>query len=302
MSETARELVDQMVAAGEWPEPALLQAIIDKGEEAIAPLLDVIRQHAHGWPEEAPLDHALGLLTHLPRSDAVLPVVLELFRHYDDETLESLPDVLVPYGQVVVEPLLEVIRDRSLDWYSVAVASGIALHVTFDDAEAFARVKAVLREELAKLLSHGEEVNENEYMIASSLVSALAKAADPEGRPLVEAAIDAGLSEMLDKRDVERDYRQGPRVVQTLTANWLKTYRKQREDHLRWETERAAPRPRPAPPSNLPPRSPAKPRPEPVFPVEAPASAPERKIGRNDPCWCGSGKKYKNCHLHTDRE
>ena len=22
----------------------------------------------------------------------------------------------------------------------------------------------------------------------------------------------------------------------------------------------------------------------------------ERKIGRNDPCWCGSGKKYKRCH------
>ncbi len=20
------------------------------------------------------------------------------------------------------------------------------------------------------------------------------------------------------------------------------------------------------------------------------------KIGRNDPCWCGSGKKFKNCH------
>ena len=20
------------------------------------------------------------------------------------------------------------------------------------------------------------------------------------------------------------------------------------------------------------------------------------KIGRNDPCWCGSGKKYKRCH------
>ena len=22
----------------------------------------------------------------------------------------------------------------------------------------------------------------------------------------------------------------------------------------------------------------------------------EEKIGRNDPCWCGSGKKYKKCH------
>ena len=20
------------------------------------------------------------------------------------------------------------------------------------------------------------------------------------------------------------------------------------------------------------------------------------RIGRNDPCWCGSGKKYKKCH------
>ena len=26
----------------------------------------------------------------------------------------------------------------------------------------------------------------------------------------------------------------------------------------------------------------------------------EPKIGRNDPCWCGSGKKYKKCHLDGD--
>ncbi|WP_097002759.1 methionyl aminopeptidase [Lacrimispora amygdalina] len=26
------------------------------------------------------------------------------------------------------------------------------------------------------------------------------------------------------------------------------------------------------------------------------------KIGRNDPCWCGSGKKYKACHLEFDRK
>jgi preprotein translocase subunit SecA len=24
--------------------------------------------------------------------------------------------------------------------------------------------------------------------------------------------------------------------------------------------------------------------------------------GRNDPCWCGSGKKYKHCHLRSDRK
>ena len=26
----------------------------------------------------------------------------------------------------------------------------------------------------------------------------------------------------------------------------------------------------------------------------------ENKIGRNDPCWCGSGKKYKKCHCDFD--
>ena len=28
----------------------------------------------------------------------------------------------------------------------------------------------------------------------------------------------------------------------------------------------------------------------------APRPVPANKIGRNDPCWCGSGKKYKKCH------
>ena len=36
-----------------------------------------------------------------------------------------------------------------------------------------------------------------------------------------------------------------------------------------------------------------------------PATAPIRntgpKMGRNDPCWCGSGKKYKKCHLGRNR-
>ena len=33
-------------------------------------------------------------------------------------------------------------------------------------------------------------------------------------------------------------------------------------------------------------------------PVKATA---KDRLGRNDPCWCGSGKKYKRCHLQQDR-
>jgi SEC-C motif-containing protein len=35
--------------------------------------------------------------------------------------------------------------------------------------------------------------------------------------------------------------------------------------------------------------------------IEAP-QAPAVKPGRNDPCWCGSGKKYKKCHLAADEK
>src|SRR5262249_20919629 len=36
--------------------------------------------------------------------------------------------------------------------------------------------------------------------------------------------------------------------------------------------------------------------------VAAAAVAPPeaRNLGRNDPCWCGSGKKYKDCHWDRD--
>lgn len=29
-------------------------------------------------------------------------------------------------------------------------------------------------------------------------------------------------------------------------------------------------------------------------------AAPRSDIGRNEPCWCGSGRKYKKCHLRRE--
>ena len=40
-----------------------------------------------------------------------------------------------------------------------------------------------------------------------------------------------------------------------------------------------------------------EPEPNGGFPVvEQRQLDPERTVGRNDPCWCGSGKKFKRCH------
>lgn len=32
-----------------------------------------------------------------------------------------------------------------------------------------------------------------------------------------------------------------------------------------------------------------------------PAGRPKQELGRNEQCWCKSGKKYKNCHLNSDQ-
>ena len=32
----------------------------------------------------------------------------------------------------------------------------------------------------------------------------------------------------------------------------------------------------------------------------APKKRETKKIYPNDPCYCGSGKKYKQCHMRTD--
>ena len=33
------------------------------------------------------------------------------------------------------------------------------------------------------------------------------------------------------------------------------------------------------------------------LPLTQPVTPQPKQLGRNDPCWCGSGKKYKHCHM-----
>ncbi|MGQ0556545.1 MAG: preprotein translocase subunit SecA [Nitrospiraceae bacterium] len=63
---------------------------------------------------------------------------------------------------------------------------------------------------------------------------------------------------------------------------------------VRHEGEQPAPPPQPIL-SNPPPKLTLNRGDEPIT-AQAPAQRTENKVGRNDPCPCGSGKKYKKCH------
>jgi preprotein translocase subunit SecA len=45
----------------------------------------------------------------------------------------------------------------------------------------------------------------------------------------------------------------------------------------------------------------AAPPPPQAAPPQATVTRDRPKLGRNDPCYCGSGKKYKNCHYREDQ-
>jgi len=38
-----------------------------------------------------------------------------------------------------------------------------------------------------------------------------------------------------------------------------------------------------------------------LFSVSGTPPDSARKLGRNAKCWCGSGQKYKHCHLESDK-
>jgi SEC-C motif-containing protein len=101
----------------------------------------------------------------------------------------------------------------------------------------------------------------------------------------------------MDREFVERQYQRGGEPAREC-PDWLETYR---EDYRNHHTARPSASPKP-----LPLRAP---RPEreserAASTQKVQAQAPLRNTGpalrRNEPCWCGSGKKYKKCHLGTD--
>jgi hypothetical protein len=122
---------------------------------------------------------------------------------------------------------------------------------------------------------------------------------------MIEAAFDEDLVslDIINRKYVKEQYDDGG-LVQMAKPNWLDDYRESyaAKDKPEVEPEPSAPERFAFPSrSSYPsferesPQAPARPV-QPILTIRN--TTP--KIGRNDPCWCGSGKKYKKCHLGKD--
>lgn len=139
----ARSLVSQMVAAGEWPEPALVEQILAAGDAAVEPLREVLKTRPLGWPAEAPVVHAAGILGML-RPPSALPDLIDLAYFYKNETGAVAGDAIGAYGPAGLDALLELIGDPAIAGYHRDDLVGDAMIAAGDDPVKRARLAEVL--------------------------------------------------------------------------------------------------------------------------------------------------------------
>jgi hypothetical protein len=323
----ARYLVERMVAAGEWPEPEIVEQIVAAGDEAVDPLLEILATNPRGWPEEAPLDHAIGLLGEIG-SPRALPALVDVIRRYKGDTGESAADAIVRFGEEGFGTLLGLILDPGIVGYQRSKLVSAARGAAGDDPDRKDRLAEVLRQVFGQLAVAARELHEREAepghddthgrddlddeaaMNAvppdeelSFVVGDLSELADPLSRDMIQDAFDRGLvdTSIIDVDDVRKYYTGGGRASLE-PISWLQEYRERLADEMDSRRRVAEMRPIEFPSRSSYPSF--EPMPSEPWPVPARSAGPIRRastaIGRNDPCWCGSGKKYKKCHLGKD--
>lgn len=301
MSERARELVYQMADGTPWPDPAVMEEILAQGDDAVDPLIEVLGRDLHGWPAEAPIHSAIGLLTDLGAVRAI-PDLVNILRRYDGDIIDEIGRRLGRLGPPAVDPLCEIIRDRSLKTFQRAQAIDAARIGAGDDLVLRARVSEVLRDELSAYFDAESAPTDEQFV--TWLVTGMTDLADPLARDLIRQAFDRDLVDrwIIDEDTVEEFYAKGGDTTRDDNRPWIDWYKEWRQDHLDQNQERAEALLRPRE-DDLYDWSDAEDdeyesedEPRVVVPIRRGLERP----GRNDPCWCGSGKKYKKCHLASD--
>lgn len=260
----ARDTARELLAAGMQLAPALRERILQFGERAIPALIEIVEDPGlaledapgEGW---API-HAVDLLGELEAAEAVEPLLATIAEtEWDSIFRDRAVEILSSLGEPVLEPALRAYAassDRHFRESMLSVLGGLGVR---DE-----RVYALLVEELADDVERGA-INLGAY-------------GDPRALELLVRAFDAQRVNPSEGPAVNHVFVELKASIEdlggTLTLEQAMKLERALEPARRWTGRRREAAERPAP--------------EPVQSRE--------KLGRNDPCWCGSGQKFKRCH------
>jgi hypothetical protein len=271
--------IARLCKTGEKLDPKLREEILALGTEAVAPLLKALDDDFGDWPSI----HAVDLLVDLKATDAI-GAMLDALGELDlDDIMQSRIVVRLPdLGPAVLEPALAMLaQQRAL--HDEGADDGDVDDDAFDDEDVddggVDETVSALCEVLSKLGVKDERIFEAlcwQFDRAQTWTAGtFANYGDKRAIPILEAAIAAfepdfsylyGGTDLMDLIDAYESL--GGVLSPELRSRFDGWF-------ARWEEMKRRSR----------------------------ESRPVRtfgKMGRNDPCHCGSGKKYKKCCLDAD--
>lgn len=287
---TAEELIRALELAGRYPNPDLINAVWERKEEATPLLLQMFREAYHDdWPDED--DPRLYRFIHAGKfmlawhvKDA-LPVFADMY--IDDEMhdwCEWFEEDPADYGPVAIPYFARVLKtDSGKQWhYGRGLAGSILSQIALRRPETHDDVVSIFHALLPSLEEIPRLTDEDYDDMWSAIVIELAHMQDQTSREQILALFDA---DMIDPMFIDRAYylrvmnaKNPQRWVNKpydLLKDYEEAYEADQRQQKRIRTERRTQEQQPVRPARV---------------------TSGRKIGRNEPCPCGSGKKYKKCH------
>lgn len=204
-----------------------------------------------------------------------------------DAITETLPRIFAGMFDGNAQALFSTIADRNVDEFTRDVLLSAAAFLTWDGR--------IERDQMRLFLErfHAEKMADDEEHVWVGWIGAIAILGWRDLAPLVLSAWSEGRIPpgVLERRDFEEDLEaaeKAPDDIERFKSNslgyiddviesldWFRHWEGDSEEEEDWQSS-----------SPLPWASP-----------EEPVINPLRHVGRNDPCPCGSGKKFKKCCL-----
>ncbi len=263
----------QYIFAEEWPSPELLQEMMAQGEAIVPSLIEFLGEIQNPEVTITSICLAALMLGHMQAVSAI-PKLLALYYEYDEDYLEDITRALVLMGPPALEPMLSAVQDERLGWYPRAMLAEGARDsaCAVPDRGLRARVTAVMRDVLARYVSNPDALSDDQVQVLGSLIADLADLRDPLARPLIDQAFTDDLVDeaIVDAAYVADIYAGRAPASSLHSGSWMRSYTARYEAHRRTLEQGRA-------------------------------RAIAGGLGRNDPCWCGSGRKYKHCHRQEDQ-
>ncbi len=296
---------DELIELLARDEDRVPRNVIDecaRRSDTIVHHLNLVLEH-YRWDAETPhgewwrLLHAVMILGLVPTEAAGL-LLVQYMRRMSEEDDDNLQDWLASHWPAIFSnkpaSLMSALRalseDRDCDHYIRTCATDVVV------AMAQRTDSATLDDALENLAAAARDETEDwDYRLLTAntlldfprpqyreLLEGLAKRQKKFSAVFLENDIEKSYVEAKDKPDWQQRRRDPwafyePQAISTRQERWAREDQEEREREDLWQKEGAS-----------------------FEDVIDPYVRPEAKIGRNDPCPCGSGKKYKKCCLNDN--